>query len=287
MGALFTNVEPEPDAAGRRGPDRITVDVTTSSGPDPVVSASIAISVDGVPLTVSTVSIFGGYRATAPYRFNDEQTYTVDIEAETVATVGSPATLSYTFTTATWVTALMVASGTPGSPYGLATLVGAVPRVLDGFLAISGNILSVLDQYLRLDGGVSPQPDLLRLGEALILDGWVTVYITEHLLFAAIQVGEPAADPFPAAIDVYEEAAAQQGLVVAIGVYSVGEHPALLAAINNTQPIAQRFDAAIQAGEATAQPVPAALGVEGYAASALLVIDSPSDAWRDDDESEG
>lgn len=286
MGALFTNVEPEPDAAARRGPDRVTVDVTTSSGPDPVVSASIEISVDGVALTVSTVTIAGGYRATAPYRFNDGETYDVEISAETVATVGSPATLSYEFTTAFWTAESLAASGLILSPSGLAAITGAVPLISSELLAITGNVLTVPDQFMVMDGGISAPIDLLRTGEALILDGWVTVYVSESLLFAVIKVGEPAGHRFDAALDVSEDAASQRPFVAALDVYNVGQHPALLAAINVTLPVEQPVPAAIQAGEAVGQAVPAAIDVEGYAASGLIVIDSPSDAWRDEEEAE-
>lgn len=286
MGALFTNIEPEPDAVARRGPDRVTVDVTSSSAPDPVVSASITISVDGTALTVSTVSIFGGYRATAPYRFNDDTEYEIEITAETVATVGTPASTTFDFRTALLTEGLLIASGSLVDAYGLAAFTGSVPAIANGFLALSGNILTVPDQYLALDGSVVPQLDLLRLGEALILDGWVTVYVTEHLLFAVIQAGEPVGHQFHAALDVYEDAAKQHGLAAALDVYSVGQHPGLLAAINDTQPVAHEFRAAIQAGEPTSHDVRAAIDVDGYAASGMIVIDSPSDAWRDEDEAE-
>ena len=99
--AEFSRVSPEPEAWAYRGPDFVSVDVTSSVPSDPVDEASIGISVDGVALAVSTVSIAGGFRATAPKRWHDEQTYAVTIAAKT--TTGPLTTLAYEFTAALWI----------------------------------------------------------------------------------------------------------------------------------------------------------------------------------------
>ena len=278
---------PTPDAAAYRGADLLSVDVTTTVPGDPIVEASIDLSVDGAALTVSTVSIAGGFRATAPKRWNDEQTYDVTIAAESVATTGAPTTLNYEFTTALWIAEAGAAAGyVNGALVGHATVNGSCLAILPGYGVISGSCLPVGDGTLRLDGSVGVALDLIRTGEVVILQGWVTVYISETLLFVSIQVGEAAAQVVDVGGEAWNTVAAEAGGETALDVYAVAGHYGIDQVVEVRQPVTHLVDVAIQAGEATASSVDVAIELEGYAASGTVVLDSPSAEWAAEETAE-
>lgn len=286
--AQFSNVSPAPGAAGYRGADRVSVDVTsTFPVTQPVVEGSITISVDGVPLTVSTSTISAGFRATAPYLWNDEQTYEVEITAETTTTVGDPAILTYTFTVGFWIVS-------PAGIEGVAAALRSSRLALDGSVAvveglsptISGNALQVADNLIRLDGSVGTALDLLRSGEVVILDGWVTLYVSELLLWASIGPLDGFAEPADLSIEAWDPVAGVPGLEATLDVYSVDGHPGLDGAVDIRQPVEQSVELAIGPIDPVSEPVDLSIDVDGYAASGMVVVDSPSAEWVEEQEAE-
>lgn len=286
--AVFSNISPAPDAAGYRGADRVTVDVTSPYPvTHPVAAATITIAVNGVPLTVSTSTISAGFRATAPYRWNDEQTYEVEITAETTSSVGAPTIFTYTFTVGFWVVS-------PAGIEGVAAALRSSRLVLDGSVAvvyglspaISGNALQVGDNYIRLDGSVGTALDLLRSGEVVILDGWVTLYVSELLLWASIGPLDGVAEPVDLSIEAWDPVAGVPGLEATLDVYSVDGHPGLDGAVDIRQPVEQSVELAIGPIDPVSESVDLSIDVDGYAASGMVVVDSPSAEWVEEQEAE-
>ncbi len=286
--AMFSNVSPAPDAAGYRGADQVTVDVTSMYPvTQPVVEGSITISVDGVPLAVSTSTISAGFRATAPHLWNDEQTYEVEITAETTTTTGSPAVLTYTFTVGFWIVSPAGLDGVVASLRSGRLLLDGSVAVVDGVSpTISGNALRVPDTIVGLDGSIGTILDLLRSGEVVILDGWVTLYVIESLLFASIGPLEGFAERADLSIDAWDPVAGVAGLEAALEVYSVDGHFGLEAALDIRQEVEQSVDLAIGPIDPVAEPVDLSIDVDGYAASGMVVVDSPSAEWIDEQEAE-
>jgi len=120
----------------------------------------------------------------------------------------------------------------------------------------------------------------------VILQGWVTVYISETLLFVSIQVGDPTAQVVDVGGEAWNTVAAEIGGETALDVYAVAGHYGIDQAVEVRQPVTHLVDVAIQAGEATAAAVDVAIELEGYAASGTIVLDSPSAEWAAEEEAE-
>ena len=286
--AYFANVAPAPDATGYRGPDRITFDVLTSDIGQPVDEDSIEVEVDGVAVAISSaIPIVSGFRVTAPYRFNAEEIYEITLRAATSTTLGDPAELVYEISTALWIASPLAVTGLVAdvlpAPVGLA---GTVLRIGDCFLSLRGNILQVPPSPVALSGSVSFALDLLRSGEAVILDGYVTVYVSELLLCMSIGVGDPASDVVEMTIEAEDPGAGYPALEATIEAYSVGGLAALEATIGVYLESSETFEMAIGTGAGTGEAFEASVDVDGYAASGMVVVESPSAEWTSDEEDE-
>jgi hypothetical protein len=289
--AYATNFDPEDGAEAANPFAPIEWDFLTLDLGDPVRPGQLGFMLDGEDYPVTYSAITGGYHCTADPPRVPGRSYTATAYGDTAAAAGSPSFTSWSFTDRHIAVgyAPMLGVVPPDAPAYVAAA-GLVPIASVAYVALSGLVRGdgvAQASYVGLSGLVAISVDL-RLAALVVLQGWITEYVAEPGVVAAIQAGEAVSEWAAAAIEMSDLDGVSNGLDAVIVVEAVAVEPGLSAAVETVFGVVEPgVQAAVRAGEAVAERgVDGAIEAAGSEAEALLDVLSHSTEWYAEVETE-